>query len=32
MQLFMVAGDTRLPMPSGTFIVKVGDKVVKVMF
>lgn len=28
----LVAGDTRLPMPSGTFIVKVGDKVVKVMF
>lgn len=27
----LVAGDTRLPMPSGTFIVKVGDKVVKVM-
>ena len=28
----LVAGDTRLPMPSGTYIVKVGDKVVKVMF
>lgn len=28
----LVAGDTRLPMPSGTFIIKVGDKVVKVMF
>lgn len=28
----LVAGDTRLPMPSGTYIVKVGDKVIKVMF
>lgn len=28
----LVAGDTHLPMPSGTYIVKVGDKVVKVMF
>lgn len=28
----LVAGDTRLPMPSGTYIVKVGDKVAKVMF
>lgn len=28
----LVAGDTRLPMPSGTYIVKVGDKVVKVIF
>lgn len=28
----LVAGDTRLSMPSGTYIVKVGDKVVKGIF